>query len=56
MAQIVFSPADLAPGDTRSAVVDLTPFRFDRIRSVGDPLFDFAYARLWEELGPCARH
>ena len=51
MAQIVFSPADLAPGDTRSAAVDLTPFRFDRIRSVSDPLFDPAYARLWEEFG-----
>jgi GNAT superfamily N-acetyltransferase len=51
MAQIVFPPADLAPGDTRSAVVDLTPFRFDRIRSVSDPLFGLAYAWLWEEFG-----
>ncbi len=51
MAQIVFFPADLAPGDTRSTAIDLTPFRFDCIRSINDPLFEFAYARLWAEFG-----
>lgn len=51
MAQIVFSPADLAPGDERSKSVDLTAFTFDRIRSTGDPLFELAYGYLWEEFG-----
>ena len=51
MAQILFSPADLAPGDARSAALDLLPFSFDRIRSMHHPLFEFAYARLWQEFG-----
>lgn len=51
MAQIVSSTADLAPGDARSASVDLSPFRMDRIRSLDDPLFETAYAPLWAEFG-----
>lgn len=51
MAQIVFSPADLAPGDARSSAFDLASFHFDRIRSMDDPLFEFAYTRLWKEFG-----
>ena len=51
MAQIVSSPADLAPGDAKSAGVDLSPFQIDRIRSVDDPLFEIGYAALWAEFG-----
>jgi hypothetical protein len=43
--------SDLAPGDGKSAALDLTQFDFASIRSVDDPLFEFAYARLWEEFG-----
>ncbi|MES2571201.1 MAG: hypothetical protein V4710_14235 [Verrucomicrobiota bacterium] len=45
------SSEDLAPGDTRAASLDLSRFQIDRINSVDDPLFDFAYARLWREFG-----
>ncbi len=51
MAQFVSSAADLAPGDAKSAGVDLSAFRIDRIRSVDDPLFAMAYAALWAEFG-----
>lgn len=46
------SARDLAPGDEKSAGVDLGAFEFTRIRSVDDPLFAEAYERLWEEFGP----
>jgi hypothetical protein len=45
------SSSDLAPGDTKSASLDLSAFDITRIRSVDDPLFEFGYARLWEEFG-----
>lgn len=45
------SPSDLAPGDGKSATLDLAPFDFARIRSAEDPLFELAYARLWVEFG-----
>lgn len=51
MAQIVSSPADLAPGDTKSAGADLSAYRIDRIRALDDPLFETAYAPLWAEFG-----
>jgi GNAT superfamily N-acetyltransferase len=51
MAQIAFHTADLAPGELKSAQVDLSPFRFDRIRSPHDPLFENAFAALWAEFG-----
>ncbi len=51
MAQIVSSTADLAPGDAKSAAVDLSAYRIDRIRSVAHPLFETAYALLWAEFG-----
>lgn len=44
-------PSDLAPGDSKSAALDLAEFDIARIRSVDDPLFEVAYARLWEEFG-----
>jgi hypothetical protein len=43
---------DLAPGDAKSATLDLTRFDLARIHSIEDPLFEEAYARLWEEFGP----
>jgi hypothetical protein len=43
---------DLAPGDGKSATLDLGQFDLARIHSVADPLFEEAYARLWEEFGP----
>ena len=42
---------DLAPGDAKSATLDLTRFDLTRIHGVEDPFFDQAYARLWEEFG-----
>jgi hypothetical protein len=46
--------SDLAPGDARSAELDLAEFTIHRIRAVDDPHFEAAYARLWDEFG--ARH
>ncbi|MEP6671137.1 MAG: hypothetical protein ABJF10_18395 [Chthoniobacter sp.] len=43
---------DLAPGDEKSATLDLARFDLARIHSVNDPLFEEAYGRLWAEFGP----
>lgn len=51
MAQTPFIPADLAPGDQKSATFDVSAIRVDRVGSEDDPLFEFAYARLWEQFG-----
>ena len=51
MEQIVSSAADLAPGDAKSASVDLSALQINRIRSVDDPLFAQGYAALWAEFG-----
>lgn len=48
------SLADLAPGDAKSAALDLASFEVHRIRSIDDPWFEPAYAPLWEEFG--AKH
>ena len=45
------TPRDLAPGDMKSAALDLSQFQITHIRSVDDPLFEAAYAPLWEEFG-----
>jgi len=47
----LISTRDLAPGDSKSATLDLAPFEIACIRSTSDPLFEPAYARLWEEFG-----
>ncbi len=52
MAQFPFNPADLAPGDAKSAAFDGTALDVARVSSRDDPLFEFAYARLWEQFGP----
>src|SRR4051794_17707622 len=43
--------ADLAPGDSKSARLDLAAFEVHRIRSYDDPHFDAAYQALWAEFG-----
>jgi len=43
---------DLAPGDFKSAKLDLARFDLARIRSKDDPLFEEAYGRLYTEFGP----
>jgi len=43
---------DLAPGDEKSAKLDLARFDLARIRSFDDPLFEEAYGWLWREFGP----
>ena len=48
---LAFLPSDLAPGDARSAALDVSAFQFDRIRGIDDPLFDIAHAQLWAEFG-----
>ena len=48
---LAFLPSDLAPGDAKSAGLDLSAFQFDRIRGIDDPLFEMAHAELWREFG-----
>ena len=48
---LVFTPSDLAPGDAKSAALDVSSFQFDRIRSIDDPLFEMTHAALWAEFG-----
>jgi len=43
---------DLAPGDLKSTTLDLAQYDLASIRATNDPLFEPAYARLWEEFGP----
>lgn len=50
-APLNFHPSDLAPGDAKSAALDVSAFQFDRIRGIDDPLFDIAHAELWAEFG-----
>lgn len=44
--------SDLAPGDAKSAGLDLAAFTIRRIRGMDDPHFEAAYTRLWAEFGP----
>ena len=46
-----FPLTDLAPGDAKSAGLDLSAFQFDRIRGIDDPFFEIAHAELWREFG-----
>ena len=43
--------SDLAPGDAKSAALDLSAFEIYRIRALDDPHFEEAYALLWAEFG-----
>lgn len=49
--RLAFLPSDLAPGDAKSAALDVSAFQFDRIRGIDDPLFIPAHAQLWAEFG-----
>ena len=49
--RLAFLPSDLAPGDAKSAALDVSAFQFDRIRGIDDPLFAIAHAQLWAEFG-----
>ena len=51
MAQTLFIPADLAPGDSKSADFDVATVEIVRVASRDDPFFEVAYARLWEQFG-----
>lgn len=52
MAQTSFILSDLAPGDQKSAAFDVSSVEVARVSSGNDPLFEVAYARLWEQFGP----
>ena len=45
------TPDLLAPGDGKSASLDPAQFSWSQIRSCDDPLFETAYAALWQEFG-----
>jgi GNAT superfamily N-acetyltransferase len=51
MDPALLTPDLLAPGDKNSAGLDPAQFMWSRIRSVEDPLFEKAYAALWNEFG-----
>ena len=44
-------PSDFAPGDDPARSFDWTGFRLTTVRDADSPLFERAYARLWEEFG-----
>ncbi len=50
-APLAFQTSDLAPGDVKSAGLDVSAFQFDRIRGSDDPFFEIAHAELWKEFG-----
>jgi GNAT superfamily N-acetyltransferase len=54
MAHFPFHPADLAPGDGKSAAFDAGSVEVARVTSRDEPLFEFAYARLWAQFGAAA--
>lgn len=51
MDPALLTPGLLAPGDGKSAGLDLAQFAWSQIRSCDDPLFESAYAALWQEFG-----
>lgn len=51
MLQPWMIPADLAPGDVKSAETDWSEFVLHDIRSIDDPMFRMAFDALWEEFG-----
>ena len=48
---IQFIPEDLSAGDARSLALDVSQFEVRRIVESGDPVFEAAYDRLWQEFG-----
>lgn len=51
MAPLRFISDDLAPGDSKSSTLDISMIEVTRVESRGDPLFEEAYARMWEQFG-----
>lgn len=51
MDPALLTPDLLAPGDGKSAALDPAQFTWSQIRSPDDPLFETAYAALWQEFG-----
>jgi GNAT superfamily N-acetyltransferase len=51
MAPYSFIFPDLAPGDQKSAALDVDALEVARVQALDDPLFELAYARLWEQFG-----
>ena len=51
MDPALLTPDLLAPGDGKSAALDPAQFAWSQIRSPDDPLFETAYAALWQEFG-----
>lgn len=51
MLQPWMTPADLAPGDAKSARMDWSGFELHRIRSIDDSHFPTAFNALWDEFG-----
>ncbi|MGB8170603.1 MAG: hypothetical protein WCF18_24075 [Chthoniobacteraceae bacterium] len=51
MPKFPFIPADLAPGDAKSAEFDTARVDVVCVPAREDPRFEFAYARLWEQFG-----
>ena len=51
MDPALLTPALLAPGDGKSAALDPAQFAWSQIRTPDDPLFETAYAALWQEFG-----
>ncbi len=45
------SMCDLAPGDRKSADLDLALWQIDRVQSIEHPLFEVAYGALWDAFG-----
>ncbi len=51
MDSALLTPDLLAPGDGKSAALGPARFRWDRVSSADDPLFEIAFAVLWAEFG-----
>ena len=51
MDPALLTPDLLAPGDGKSAALDPAQFAWSQIRTPDDPLFETAYAALWQEFG-----
>ena len=51
MSPALLTPDLLAPGDGKSAELDLAQFSWSQIRSCDEPIFETAYAALWREFG-----
>src|SRR6476661_5430081 len=51
MQDFAFDPADLAPGDAKSAAFPIADLDVRRVHSTIDPLFQPTYDQLWAQFG-----